>query len=57
MECRLFIDVDCACETGEGYTDGNLAMVMKDQAEPDKDYTPEQIKTAFCKSVTSIIDG
>jgi len=53
MECRLFIDVDCTYETADGYTEGNLAKVMKDQAEPDRDYSPKEIKTAFCNLIDS----
>lgn len=54
MECRLFIDVDCTYETEADYDkESNLAKVLIQGVDPEKEYTFEEVRKAFC----NIIEG
>jgi len=51
MECRIRIDVDCTYESAyKGGEDSNLMKLLKGVpgVEPDKEYTKEEARTAFC---------
>jgi hypothetical protein len=57
MECRLFLDVDCTYETATG-KEGNLTKLLKGELEePDREYTPKEIKTAFCNLIDVLVGG
>ena len=56
MECRIFIDVDCTYETA--YPEGvpeNLINLLKGArgVEPERDYSSEEARTAFCNLLDS----
>ena len=57
MECRIFIDVDCTYETAypEGVPESNLINLLKgvQGVEPERDYSREEARTAFCNLLDS----
>jgi len=58
MECRIHLNVDCTnAKQDPGLLQSNLVKLMMGQLEePDKDYTPEQIRDGFCNLIESVAD-
>jgi len=56
MECRIHLNVDCTyAKKTDNSTESNLTKLLKGQLEePDRDYSVEEVKEAFCNLIDAV---